>query len=157
MCSPARDGGALHRVSPFGYRRIYARTRLPDAFRSVPRPSSALDAQASPVRLVWLGLSCGDRALPLSGNPVGFPQGLHLEFSKELLVIVPGGTMYTHDTRPLSVCLLRIVYSIIKVPSTGYRVPSRQESSRPSLLVPRYSCGPEWTRTTDLSLIRGVL
>jgi hypothetical protein len=50
------------RVSPFGYRRISACTRLPDAFRSVPRPSSALDAQASPVRLLSLLLSCGDLA-----------------------------------------------------------------------------------------------
>jgi hypothetical protein len=48
------------RVSPFGHRRLFARTRLPDAFRSVPRPSSALDAQASPVRLLLLFLSCGD-------------------------------------------------------------------------------------------------
>jgi hypothetical protein len=72
MYSPVRDGGALHRVSPFGYRRISARTRLPDAFRSVPRPSSALDAQAFPVRLFWLGLSCGDRALPLNETLPGF-------------------------------------------------------------------------------------
>ena len=32
------------RVSPFGYPRILACTRLPEAFRSVPRPSSVLDA-----------------------------------------------------------------------------------------------------------------
>jgi hypothetical protein len=41
-------------VSPFGHRRLFACTRLPDAFRSVPRPSSALDTQASPVRLLSL-------------------------------------------------------------------------------------------------------
>jgi hypothetical protein len=56
-CQPFR-----WRVSPFGHQRFFACTRLPAAFRSVPRPSSALDAQASPVRLLWLGLSCGDRA-----------------------------------------------------------------------------------------------
>ena len=50
------------RVSPFGHRRLSARTRLPGAFRSVPRPSSALDTQASPVRLLSLFLSCGDLA-----------------------------------------------------------------------------------------------
>ena len=38
------------RVSPFGYRRISALAQLPVAFRSATRPSSALDAQASPVR-----------------------------------------------------------------------------------------------------------
>jgi hypothetical protein len=55
------------RVSPFGHRRLSACTRLPDAFRSVPRPSSALDAQASPVRLLSLLLSCGDLAPLLAG------------------------------------------------------------------------------------------
>jgi hypothetical protein len=35
------------RVSPFGYRRIKACSQLPDAFRSVPRPSSPLGAKAS--------------------------------------------------------------------------------------------------------------
>ena len=52
------------RVSPFGHRRFEACTRLPDAFRSVPRPSSALVTQASPVRLLLLDLSCAE--------PVGF-------------------------------------------------------------------------------------
>jgi hypothetical protein len=58
---PAGDRGSRGRVSPFGYHRISACTRLPDAFRSVPRPSSALDAQASPVRLLALVSSFGDR------------------------------------------------------------------------------------------------
>ncbi len=35
------------RVSPFGYPRIKACSQLPTAFRSVPRPSSPLDAKAS--------------------------------------------------------------------------------------------------------------
>ena len=35
------------RVSPFGYPRIKACSRLPVAFRSVPRPSSPLGAKAS--------------------------------------------------------------------------------------------------------------
>jgi hypothetical protein len=32
------------RVSPFGHRRITARVQLPDAFRSLPRPSSPVRA-----------------------------------------------------------------------------------------------------------------
>ena len=135
MCSPARDGGSLHRVSPFGYRRISARTRLPDAFRSVPRPSSALDAQASPVRLVWLGLSCGDRALPLSEKPSqvslkGAPGVL-----KENSESSPLGVMYTHTIRDLflyAFCALSIQLLRYRVPGTAYRVEK-------SLLVPRYS------------------
>ena len=38
------------RVAPFGNPRIYARLRLPEAFRRLPRPSSASGAKASTVR-----------------------------------------------------------------------------------------------------------
>ena len=37
------------RVSPFGYLRIFACLQLPEAFRSLPRPSSPIRAQASTV------------------------------------------------------------------------------------------------------------
>ena len=42
-----RDWSPTSRVSPFGYQGIYACLRLPLAFRSLPRPSSALGALAS--------------------------------------------------------------------------------------------------------------
>ena len=42
------------RVSPFGHPRIMGRSRLPAAFRSLPRPSSPPGAKASPVRLLVL-------------------------------------------------------------------------------------------------------
>ena len=35
------------RVAPFGYLRINARVQLPEAFRSLPRPSSPVNAKAS--------------------------------------------------------------------------------------------------------------
>ena len=41
MCSAAGDGTPSRRVSPFGHPRIKACVRLPEAFRSLPRPSSA--------------------------------------------------------------------------------------------------------------------
>ena len=44
MCSSHRDGPSDRRVSPFGYLRFFACLRLPVAFRSLPRPSSALGA-----------------------------------------------------------------------------------------------------------------
>ena len=37
-------------VAPFGNRRIYACLLLPDAYRSLPRPSSPVRAKASTVR-----------------------------------------------------------------------------------------------------------
>ena len=45
--SRMRDRSSTCRVSTFGYQGIYARLRLPLAFRSLPRPSSALGALAS--------------------------------------------------------------------------------------------------------------
>ena len=45
-----------HRVSPFGYLRIEAYLQLPEAFRSLSRPSSAPDAKAFPLRSFMLDL-----------------------------------------------------------------------------------------------------
>ena len=44
------DRVLLCRVSPFGYLRINAYVPLPEAFRSLSRPSSAPDAKAFPLR-----------------------------------------------------------------------------------------------------------
>ena len=46
------------RVSPFGYLRINAYLRLPEAFRSLSRPSSAISALASTLRSSSLDLAC---------------------------------------------------------------------------------------------------
>ena len=44
------DWGLLSRVSPFRYLRINGYLLLPEAFRSLSRPSSALSAKASTLR-----------------------------------------------------------------------------------------------------------
>ena len=44
---PVVTGHYPSRVSPFGHLRINVCSRLPEAFRSLPRPSSALGAKAS--------------------------------------------------------------------------------------------------------------
>ena len=66
---------ASGRVSPFGHPGITARVQLPRAYRSLPRPSSPLDAKASAVCLIafdlmfsWPPGSC-DRI----GRPVLIP------------------------------------------------------------------------------------
>ena len=48
--SPHVDTVLPCRVSPFGYLRIVAYLQLPEAFRSLSRPSSAPDAKAFPLR-----------------------------------------------------------------------------------------------------------
>ena len=48
--------GLLWWVSPFGHPRIVAHLQLPEAFRSLSRPSSAPDAKAFPLRSYSLDL-----------------------------------------------------------------------------------------------------
>src|ERR1700741_192210 len=48
----------LRRVSPFGHPRINAYVRLPEAFRSLSRPSSPVRAKASTVRPCSLDRIC---------------------------------------------------------------------------------------------------
>ena len=54
------DRVLLCRVSPFGNLRIKAHLRLPEAYRSLSRPSSALSAKAFPVRPLQLDLLVTD-------------------------------------------------------------------------------------------------
>ena len=54
MDSVTADRVLLCRVSPFGHPRIKAHLRLPVAFRSLSRPSSALSAKAFPLRPLQL-------------------------------------------------------------------------------------------------------
>src|SRR5688572_27708475 len=50
------------RVSPFGHLRINAYVRLPEAFRSLSRPSSPVHAKASTVRPCSLDRICSLRS-----------------------------------------------------------------------------------------------
>lgn len=47
-------------VSPFGYLRLTGCTRLIGAFRSVPRPSSALGAKSFTIRPCSFAMCCGE-------------------------------------------------------------------------------------------------
>ena len=49
-------GVATGRVSPFGHPGITAHVQLPQAYRSLSRPSSPLDAKASTVCLIAFDL-----------------------------------------------------------------------------------------------------
>ena len=56
MDSVTDDRASLCRVSPFGNLRIDAYVPLPEAYRSLSRPSSAPDAKAFPLRSFQLNL-----------------------------------------------------------------------------------------------------
>ena len=56
FCSTQDDWILSSRVAPFGYPRINGYLLLPEAFRSLSRPSSAPDAKAFPLRSFQLDL-----------------------------------------------------------------------------------------------------
>src|SRR5882724_9997099 len=69
---------AVRRVAPFGHPGITAHVQLPQAYRSLSRPSSPLDAKASTVCLIAFDLKSHvvpDPAIG-SGRPVLIPHTL---------------------------------------------------------------------------------
>ena len=69
---PLAGGHGSHdRVPPFGNQRINACLQLPVAYRSKPRPSSPVDALASPVRPYLLDHITQQKCsrIPIHGNP----------------------------------------------------------------------------------------
>ena len=70
-------------VTPFGNLRINGRLHLPEAYRSLPRPSSPPRAKASTVRSFFLFLNAKIVVLRLTRNPSFY---LHCELIFFLLV-----------------------------------------------------------------------
>ena len=82
MDSVADDRVLLCRVSPFGNLRIEAYVPLPEAYRSLSRPSSAPDAKAFPLRSFSLNLRrCGLRSFRVPARPCGHARKLHITSS----------------------------------------------------------------------------
>ena len=87
------------RVSPFGYPRIKACLRLPVAFRSLPRPSSAIGALAStlcPYSLDLLSQPLVDRVVTQIVR-LFLKQPLFLPESPQLLASSPDFTSSASD------------------------------------------------------------
>ena len=80
------------RVSPFGHPRINGRSRLPAAFRSLPRPSSPPGAKASPARPLVL---VAYRACPAAPSPGAGPRVSSLLFFPSELYFA----CHSHDWR----------------------------------------------------------
>ena len=72
FCSTQVDRVLLCRVSPFGNLRINAYVQLPEAYRSLSRPSSAPDAKAFPLR---------SYQLDLVGTLFSVPPGSHKNYA----------------------------------------------------------------------------
>ena len=81
------------RVSPFGYLWIKAYLRLPKAFRSLSRPSSAISALASTLRSSSLDLCLPTK--PLLRLSSGFGRALCFAFTSRLYHAIPSFTLST--------------------------------------------------------------
>ena len=125
-------------VSPFGYPRISARLQLPEAFRSLPRPSSAPGAKAFPLRSFSLDLLCESIRYSCSHNITGKFYFLITLFSPEVRLLF--------KRTPASPFALFIQFSRYSLFSLRFLHPL-------SLM----DGGLKWTRTTDLALIRRAL
>ena len=73
-------GVLLQRVSPFGNPRIDGYLLLPEAYRSLSRPSSAPDAKAFPLRSFQLDLLGANCASFASAVRLGLPSKAHLRY-----------------------------------------------------------------------------
>ena len=102
FCSTQDDWILSSRVAPFGYPRINGYLLLPEAFRSLSRPSSAPDAKAFPLRSFQLDLSLFSQRLVreflvLFENYAGFtkieivchPASFRMLFHNYFLLVMP--------------------------------------------------------------------
>ena len=124
-------------VSPFGHRGINARCRLPRAFRRLPRPSSPLTAKASTVCACSLDHITPSR---LEAGP---------------------SRLSTNDTRFKMATRTHVPTALKRCYVTSCQRTGTDRNIGPSSSL-RTRCHPEHggsgrTRTTDLTLIRGVL
>ena len=113
------DRVLLCRVSPFGNLRINGHLHLPEAYRSLSRPSSAPDAKAFPLRSFALDLiSCCQEGLALVLKRLNYAGS---EFF-EIVLCYPSKSSTNHFCFPLLLALHTwLLCSVFKVRSSFFR------------------------------------
>ena len=156
-------GVLLQWVSPFGNLRIIGYLLLPEAYRSLSRPSSAPDAKAFPLRSFQLDLS--NHLLILKVE-------LCRQFNRifEIVIVthlydVPQLKytllcLFRHRTSLLPYFTLLLHCSVFKVhcPIT-FAIRFEDPTFQSGLQIQQQTLfgGPEWARTTDLTIISRTL
>ena len=162
------------RVAPFGYPRINGYLLLPEAFRSLSRPSSAPDAKAFPLRSFQLDLSlfsqrlvreflvlfenyAGFTKIEIVCHPASFRMLFHNQFvssvspqrnlSVALLAFVTLFSFQGAECVPFETPFQPLLQSDLKIRSFDQVFKSKGKSPG----------GPEWARTTDLTIISRTL
>ena len=136
---PAVTEVCLRRVSPFRYPRFNACLRLPGAFRSLPRLSSASSALASTLCPYLLDLLPETSLLSACCAP-SLPRCFRRAFTPSRYAFLATGIFFH-----ASLCSFQGAPTPPGVSPAGHGVAC-------------CGCGgSKWTRTTDLALIRRVL
>ena len=154
------------RVAPFGYPRINGYLLLPEAFRSLSRPSSAPDAKAFPLRSFQLDLSpfsqrlvreflvlfenyAGLQRFEIVCHPASFRMLFHNQFASSCFCMTP-------------LCCLTCFVTLFSFQGTGFQPLLRSDLKIRSFdqvfkSKGKSPGGPEWARTTDLTIISRTL
>ena len=149
-------------VAPFGYLRIDACLPLPEAFRSLPRPSSASGAKAFPLRPFVLNLLTVIMWVLFAKRSYLFSRSTKLQyFYPKTEKLVCSLLKYFFCLALLLFVLLihivqfsRYIFGLLKLSAFA----SCLFALHPlPLLKKRMSGGLKWTRTIDLALIRRAL
>ena len=161
----------LCRVSPFGNLRINGHLHLPEAYRSLSRPSSAPDAKAFPLRSFALDLiSCCQEGLALVLKRLNYAGSEFFEivcvtlfekFHKSFLFPSVACSSYlvtlfsfqgafpaSFETRSKHLNF-KCLYPTSKFPIMKF--------PWPTFFFQKKVGGPKWTRTTDLTIISRAL
>ena len=166
------DRVLLCRVSPFGNLRINGHLHLPEAYRSLSRPSSAPDAKAFPLRSFALDLiSCCQEGLALVLKRLNYAGS---EFF-EIVLCYPFRKVPQIIFVSLC-CLLFILGYFVQFSRCVFPASFETRSKHlnfkclyptskfstvkflwPTFFFQKKVGGPKWTRTTDLTIISRAL
>ena len=165
------DRVLLCRVSPFGNLRINGHLHLPEAYRSLSRPSSAPDAKAFPLRSFALDLiSCCQEGLALVLKRLNYAGS---EFF-EIVLCYPFEKFHKSFLFPSVACSSYLVtlFSFQGAFPVSFETRSKHLNFKclyptskfpimkfpwPTFFFQKKVGGPKWTRTTDLTIISRAL
>ena len=152
-------------VSPFGNLRITAHLQLPEAYRSLSRPSSAPDAKAFPLRSFQLDLSNHLLILKVElcrqfNRIFEIVIVTHLYDVPQLKLKIRSSVL--SNKRPLCCLAYHFFITLFSFQGSIFQLllqPDLKICLTPGLQIQQQLLfgGPEWARTTDLTIISRTL
>ena len=165
MYLPCSDTVLPYRVSPFGYLRVYGYLLLTAAFRSLSRPSSAPDAKAFPLRSFQLDLSNHLLILKVElcrqfNRIFEIVIVTHLYDVPQLKLKIRSSVL--SNKRPLCCLAYHFFITLFSFQGSIFQLllqPDLKICRLSGLQIQQQTLfgGPEWARTTDLTIISRTL